>query len=401
MIEILDNFQYVSNINTSPFVFPDELYQENEGVDFAKLPVSIEIEINPEKYIDTFKIEFMDKTTNIKNFNVEIDSMNVISNISSLSYLHSQKNSSNLKQIKNIKIIIVNTNDNNNPKNVKLSLKTCSNNERIKVTTPLILTKPSKKTARECSFTEILDNSELVTDIITKPYVYPAELFSESNGVNFEIMPVEILIKLNDLIKFDHLKLEFVDESTNINKYEIILNEDLAIRNLTNSKFNLDNDVLEKLKPLKLIKVNLLGTRDNKNPMNVKLSLKACLEKKTSPMIYDRTTKKTKLNATTSYPATIIYVGQTLMKKTTTEAKTSPLTVSEADEQVTLTTISTTLESRTKNTTIEHCNTVFCLKNNKTFCVEDNMICDGKMDCDHFEDENFDIFPTEKCNKKI
>ena len=141
-----------------------------------------------------------------------------------------------------------------------------------------------------------------VSNIVSKPFVFPDELYTQNNGANFTTLPVSIYILFTPDHLFDLLELEFTDDSTNVKRFELILNNNLSIVNELKNKLIINKTILSDIGKMNDINITILETFDNKNPQNVKLSLKACLHKDQSTTVL--TTLKNKVITKTFHPDT-------------------------------------------------------------------------------------------------
>ena len=151
---------------------------------------------------------------------------------------------------------------------------------------------------------EIFDSPTYVSNIVSKPFVFPDELYTQNNGANFTTLPVSIYILFTPDHIFDLLEIEFTDDSTNVKRFELILNNNFSIVNELKHTLLVNSTVLSDIGKLNDINITILETFDNKNPKNVKLSLKACLHKDLSTTT--ETTLKNKV-ITKIIPITTIY----------------------------------------------------------------------------------------------
>ena len=90
MFEFNGNPRYISDIQTDPFIFQEYLFPRSSGANFNKLPVTILITLTPEQNKTYFEFEFIDKSTNIKDYILRIfdNSNNLIDIINQTSSLN-------------------------------------------------------------------------------------------------------------------------------------------------------------------------------------------------------------------------------------------------------------------------------------------------------------------------
>jgi hypothetical protein len=155
---------------------------------------------------------------------------------------------------------------------------------------------------------EIFDSPIYISNIVSNPFVFPDELYKQNNGVNFTTLPVSINILFTPDHMFELLELELTDDSTNVKRFELSLNNNLSIVNEFKNKLIINKTVLSEIGKINDINITILETFDNKNPQNVKLSLKACLHNDLPTTVV--TTLKNKVK---TLPITTIYHPDTTM----------------------------------------------------------------------------------------
>jgi len=130
LFELNGNPKYISDIQTDPFIFQEYLFPRSSGANFNKLPVTILITLTPELSKKYLEFEFIDKSTNIKDYVLQIydNSNNLIDVINQTSSLNRDIVLPKVmilesKPISKIEIIILSTTNKNPPIHVKISLK--------------------------------------------------------------------------------------------------------------------------------------------------------------------------------------------------------------------------------------------------------------------------------------
>lgn len=124
--EIIGDPEYVSDIETDPFVFPEYLIPFSGGSNFTNLPVDITVLIVDGNEIQIRQVDFVNKKSNIdlmdislldKNNNIVDEKFSVSASQPILFDVDSK--------ISKIKIKLIKTKDNFNPTFVELSIKAC------------------------------------------------------------------------------------------------------------------------------------------------------------------------------------------------------------------------------------------------------------------------------------
>lgn len=135
--ELISNPEFISSVETTPFVFADHLYPKTGGATFKKLPVDILIKTTPDSDGDIKEVAFTNMKTNIAEFEVQvIGQTNKV--IETIQVVKAKKaDIKTTDSIKAIKITITKTTDSKGPANVELSVKGCKSTESTtkKITT--------------------------------------------------------------------------------------------------------------------------------------------------------------------------------------------------------------------------------------------------------------------------
>jgi len=314
MVELLDDTKYVSDILISPYVFPEGLLNNGSGVSFPELTngavARIELELTKEEDYELLKIEFVDVNTNLDAFDVFVDNRPVLMNVKGLSYLIDDDNKSLFVNAKRIRTDIRSTRDGLAPRNVRLSIKACLRTTMpttiqgvittVRQTTismsSTLLSTTRETIQKTCNMTEMVDRSgQFVSNIEVTPYALPEGLLPGGYGLNFSGDAEEARIRLRfygDLIGRVNT-IEFLDKRTNILVYKIVVNEGMAIDNVTDLSYYIRDDEKSMFNELKSLTIIIKKTSDGKPPRNVILSLKTCDE---------TVTKLTTSTAKTTYP---------------------------------------------------------------------------------------------------
>ncbi len=147
---MIDKPKYVTDIKTTPFIFPDSIIPSGNGANFDKLPVQIVVIFSQGIVnVDISHIEFTDKNSNIKSFNVILygESDKILQQIKKDSITDIIPVNKNLV-IKKIEIDITSTTNGKAPSSVKLSIKGCEHQTTIHTTTPHLTSTMQSSTSR-------------------------------------------------------------------------------------------------------------------------------------------------------------------------------------------------------------------------------------------------------------
>lgn len=127
MVELMGNPQYITDVETTPFVFPYELVPGSGGANLKRLPAELIIKFHPGFESPVNKISIPNKDTNVKEYKVELIKLD-----DSKPEIYTSNNASqpiiidSTDRIKTIIFTIISTTDNAYPKNVEISIQSCS-----------------------------------------------------------------------------------------------------------------------------------------------------------------------------------------------------------------------------------------------------------------------------------
>ena len=130
MEEMIGNPKYVTEVKSPglPIINPTDLVPTNGGVDFTKKQPEIIVKLTPGNEKTIFKIEFTNPDDNLKQVKVtlypvdESKEPEVIPATSANQPIYPNS----LEPVDKIKIEVVSTTDNKNPRNVEISVQSCS-----------------------------------------------------------------------------------------------------------------------------------------------------------------------------------------------------------------------------------------------------------------------------------
>ncbi len=128
-----------------------------------------------------------------------------------------------------------------------------------------------------CSLIEFNGNPKYITDIQSEPFIFQENFFPNSNGANFNTIPVVIVVTFTPEQERQFLEFEFVDKISNIKEYLLKIydnsNNIIAKINGSNSiilsKINITVD-----KFISKIEIIIISTTDNKPTNHVRISIK-------------------------------------------------------------------------------------------------------------------------------
>lgn len=164
-IQIVGNSQYVSNIITSPFEYPDKLFPNAGGLSFDELNVTIEINIVSDITVEVKNIQLANKNTNVEEYTVSLfDSNGEIQEIRETSSPLSPLTLVESFNISKIIVQITKTTNNENPIFVELEINICSKESTSPTTTlTTTLTTGTEQTTEKTS-----TSSKATTEVPTK-----------------------------------------------------------------------------------------------------------------------------------------------------------------------------------------------------------------------------------------
>lgn len=127
MDELVGNPKYITNIETTPFISPDEFLPKSGGAQMKNLPAEIKIIFTKGNEIPINRFEFTNKKSNVKEYRIEVVKLDSskkneifnVKNIFAPFYVQSDD------AVKEIKITITATRDKKIPNKVEISVKAC------------------------------------------------------------------------------------------------------------------------------------------------------------------------------------------------------------------------------------------------------------------------------------
>lgn len=130
MEEMIGNSKYVTEIKSpdSPPINPSDLVPTNGGVDFTKKQPDIIVKLTPGNEKPIFKIEFPNPNDNLKIVKITLFPVDKSKEPEVIPAANANQPiyPNSLEPVDKIKIEIISTTDNRNPKNVEISVQSCS-----------------------------------------------------------------------------------------------------------------------------------------------------------------------------------------------------------------------------------------------------------------------------------
>lgn len=123
--ELSDNPEYISLIETKPFVFPDHITYGSGGTNFNKLPVEIYVLLTPDSIGQVEEIGFFNRKSNVAKFEVSV--LDFTDRVIETKTNNRKVKIETEEPIKAFRIVITETKDGANPRAVELSIKGCKN----------------------------------------------------------------------------------------------------------------------------------------------------------------------------------------------------------------------------------------------------------------------------------
>lgn len=124
----MGNPRYISDVESNPFVFPKNLVPNNGGANLKKIPAELIIKMTPKNEKPIYKIEFPNPDDNLKEVKVTLFPVDKSKEPEVIPATDANQPiyPSYTEPVNKIKIEIISTTDNKNPKNVEISVQSCS-----------------------------------------------------------------------------------------------------------------------------------------------------------------------------------------------------------------------------------------------------------------------------------
>ena len=315
--ELSNDPEFVSLIETNPFVFPDHLVYGRGGVNFKKLPVEINVVLTPDSsaLIKSFGLHHK---TNVDKIDVSIIDLNdqVIEHATVQG--KPQYEIKTVEPIKGFKIVILKTKDGKMPSFVELFVKGCKN------ATETTTVQPTTSLPNDCvEITDIMKTPSLI-DIDNKDGDISYDRIAEGKDTKGLNLQNNDYINIKFLVPFRPIYIEMI-QNNNVKNYRLVVKDESnsISLNVTNdpkigkdSRYRIPYEKLPNFEKITEISIYPTVKAKKNSPYNIKLRIFGCIQ---MPTTLVSTTTNTGPTSTKTAPTTS-------KTPTTTRLTTKPTT---------------------------------------------------------------------------